>query len=127
MNCEIFVCKKCIVKLLYKDYLFFGMRELYECYFEICRSEILKIWEYLILMFNNIVCDVGEDVINIKDMFKNIRRGLKFKVDFFKIFVDDVVFGEIDKFGKIEKDIIENFNNEEDILIDFILYLINFR
>lgn len=78
-------------------------------------------------MFNNIVCDVGEDVINIKDMFKNIRRGLKFKVDFFKIFVDDVVFGEIDKFGKIEKDIIENFNNEEDILIDFILYLINFR
>lgn len=87
----------------------------------------MKIWEYLILMFNNIVCDVGEDVINIKDMFKNIRRGLKFKVDFFKIFVDDVVFGEIDKFGKIEKDIIENFNNEEDILIDFILYLINFR
>lgn len=127
MNCEIFVCKKCIVKLLYKDYLFFDMRELYECYFEICRSEILKIWEYLILMFNNIVCNVGEDVINIKDMFKNIRRGLKFKVDFFKIFVDDVVFGEIDKFGKIEKDIIENFNNEEDILIDFILYLINFR
>lgn len=103
------------------------MRELYECYFEICRSEVLKIWEYLILMFNNIVCNVGEDVINIKDMFKNIRRGLKFKVDFFKIFVDDVVFGEIDKFGKIEKDIIENFNNEEDILIDFILYLINFR
>lgn len=87
----------------------------------------MKIWEYLILMFNNIVCNVGEDVINIKDMFKNIRRGLKFKVDFFKIFVDDVVFGEIDKFGKIEKDIIENFNNEEDILIDFILYLINFR
>lgn len=127
MNCEIFVCKKCIVKLFYKDYLFFDMRELYECYFEICRSEILKIWEYLILMFNNIVCDVGEDVINIKDMFENIRSVLKFEVDVFKIFVDDVVFGEIDKFGKIEKDIIENFNNEEDILIDFILYLINFR
>lgn len=117
----------CLYEMFCKVYLFFEMRNLYKCYFEIWRSEILKIWEYLILMFNNIVCDVGEDVINIKDMFENIRSVLKFEVDFFKIFVDDVVFGEIDKFGKIEKDIIENFNNEEDILIDFILYLINFR
>lgn len=126
-NCETFVCKKCTVKPFHKDHLFLDMRELYECYSETRRSEISKIREHLIPTSNNIVRNVGEDVTNIKDMFKNIRRGLKSKADSLKTFVDDVVSGEIDKLGKIEKDIIENLNNEEDTLTDFISYLTNLR